>query len=238
MGFYLAMTPGELTACPRLPENCAYLGCHFSSSGTGLSGLPQSLPRGSLLIVTDQFPIHRHDPEKISEQVHACVEDFGCALVLLDFQRPGNAETRQVVKSILRRLPGITGVSHLYAEGLDCPVFLPPPPLWTPLKVHLAPWAGRVIWQEVALERAVVQVTTSGAAYREVPPEPTPLPHFSPELCCHYGIHTEKAQVEFTLTRTKEDLEGFMALGESLGIRRFIGLYQELGGIYDENPQT
>ena len=44
--------------------------------------------------------------------------------------------------------------------------------------------------------------------------------------------------MEFTLTRTKEDLEGFMALGESLGIRRFIGLYQELGGIYDENPQT
>ena len=238
MGFYLAMTPGELAACPRLPENCAYLGCHFSSSGTGLSGLPQSLPRGSLLIVTDQFPIHRHDPEKISEQVQACVEDLGCALVLLDFQRPGNAETRQVAKCILRRLPGITGVSHLYAEGLDCPVFLPPPPLWTPLKVHLAPWAGRVIWQEVALEGAVIQVTAAGAAYREVPPEPIPLPHFSPELCCHYGIHTEKAQVEFTLTRTKEDLEGFMALGESLGIRRFIGLYQELGGIYDENPQT
>ena len=238
MGFYLAMTPGELAACPRLPENCAYLGCHFSSSGTGLSGLPQSLPRGSLLIVTDQFPIHRHDPEKISEQVQACVEDLGCALVLLDFQRPGNAETRQVAEGILRRLPGITGVSHLYAEGLDCPVFLPPPPLWTPLKAHLAPWAGRIIWQEVALEGAVVQVTAAGAAYREVPPEPTPLPHFSPELCCHYGIHTEKAQVEFTLTRTKEDLEGFMALGEGLGIRRFIGLYQELGGIYDENPQT
>ena len=238
MGFYLAMTPGELTACHRLPENCAYLGCHFSSGGTGLSGLPQSLPRGSLLIVTDQFPIHRHDPEKISEQVQTFVEGFGCSGVLLDFQRPGNAETRQVAKCILRRLPGITGVSHLYAEGLDCPVFLPPPPLWTPLKVHLAPWTGRVIWQEVALEGAVIQVTAAGAAYREVPPEPTPLPHFSPELCCHYGIHTEKAQVEFTLTRTKEDLEGFMALGESLGIRRFIGLYQELGGIYDENPQT
>lgn len=238
MGFYLAMTPGELAACPRLPENCGYLGCHFSSSGTGLSGLPQNLPRGSLLIVTDQIPPHHHDPEKISEQVQAFVEGFGCSGVLLDFQRPGNAETRQVAEGILRRLPGITGVSHLYAEGLDCPVFLPPPSLWTPLKAHLAPWAGRIIWQEVALERAVVQVTAAGAAYREVPPEPTPLPHFSPELCCHYGIHTEKAQVEFTLTRTKEDLEGFMALGESLGIRRFIGLYQELGGIYDENPQT
>ena len=238
MGFYLAMTPGELAACPRLPENCAYLGCHFSSGGTGLSGLPQNLPRGSLLIVTDQFPIHRHDPEKISEQVQACVEDLGCALVLLDFQRPGNAETRQVAKCILRRLPGITGVSHLYAEGLDCPVFLPPPPLWTPLKAYLAPWVRRVIWQEVALEGAVIQVTAAGAAYREAPPESTPLPHFSPELCCHYGIHTEKAQVEFTLNRTKADLDGFMALGESLGIRRFIGLYQELGGIYDENPQT
>lgn len=238
MGFYLAMTPGELAACPRLPENCGYLGCHFSSSGTGLSGLPQSLPRGSLLIVTDQFPIHRHDPEKISEQVQACVEDFGCSLVLLDFQRPGNAETRQVVKSILRRLPGITGVSHLYGEGLDCPVFLPPPPLWTPLKEHLAPWAGRVIWQEVALERAIVQVTAAGAAYREVPPEPSPLPHFSPVLCCHYGIYAEKEQVEFTLTRTKEDLESFLALGKKMGICHFIGLYQELGEIYDKNPQT
>lgn len=238
MGFYLAMTPGELAACSRLPENCGYLGCHFSSGGTGLSGLPQSLPRGSLLIVTDQVSPHHYDPEKISEQVQACVEDLGCALVLLDFQRPGNAETRQVAEGILRRLPGITGVSHLYAEGLDCPVFLPPPPLWTPLKAYLAPWVGRVIWQEVALEGAVIQVTAAGTAYREVPPEPTPLPHFSPELCCHYGIHTEKAQVEFTLTRTKEDLESFMALGESLGIRRFIGLYQELGGIYDENPQT
>ena len=238
MGFYLAMTPGELTACPRLPENCAYLGCPFSSGGTGLSGLPQSLPRGSLLIVTDQFPIHRHDPEKISEQVQTFVEGFGCSGVLLDFQRPGYAETRQVAEGILRRLPGITGVSHLYGEGVDCPGFLPPPPLWTPLKGHLAPWAGRVIWQEVALEGAVIQVTAAGAAYREVPPEPTPLPHFSPELFCHYGISVEKEQVEFTLNRTKADLDGFMALGESLGIRRFIGLYQELGGIYDENPQT
>lgn len=238
MGFYLAMTPGELAACPRLPENCGYLGCHFSSSGTGLSGLPQGLPRGSLLIVTDQFPIHRHDPEKISEQVQACVEDFGCSWVLLDFQRPGSEETRQVAKRILHRLPGIIGVSHLYAEGLDCPVFLPPPPLWTPLKKHLAPWAGRVIWQEVALERAVVEVTSAGAAYREVPSEPSPLPHFSPELCCHYGISVEKEQVAFTLTRTKEDLDGLMALGENLGICDFIGLYQELGEIYDKNPQT
>ena len=238
MGFYLAMTPGELAACPRLPENCGYLGCHFSSSGTGLSGLPQSLPRGSLLIVTDQFPIHRHDPEKISEQVQACVEDFGCALVLLDFQRPGSEETRQVVKSILRRLPGITGVSHLYAEGLDCPVFLPPPSLWTPPKEHLAPWAGRVIWQEVALERAVVEVTAAGAAYREVPSEPAPLPHFCPGRCCHYGIDAEKERGAFTLTRIKEDLEGFMALGKNLGISHFIGLYQELGEIYDKNPQT
>lgn len=238
MGFYLAMSPGELAACPRLPENCGYLGCHFSSSGTGLSGLPQSLPRGSLLIVTDQFPIHRHDPEKISEQVQACVEDFSCALVLLDFQRPGSAETRQVAKSILHRLPEITGVSHLYGEGLDCPVFLPPPPLWTPLRDYLAPWEGRVIWQEVALERAVVEVTAAGAAYREVPPESSPLPHFSPELCCHYGIYAEKEQVAFTLTRTKGDLESFLALGENLGIRHFIGLYQELGEIYDKNPQT
>ncbi len=238
MGFYLAMTPGELAACPRLPENCGYLGCHFSSSGTGLSGLPQSLPRGSLLIVTDQFPIHRHDPEKISEQVQTCVEDFGCSWVLLDFQRPGSEETRQVAKRILHRLPGITGVSHLYAEGLDCPVFLPPPSLWTPPKEHLAPWAGRVIWQEVALERAVVEVTSAGAAYREVPLEPSPLPHFSPELCCHYGISVEKEQVAFTLTRAKEDLDGLMALGENLGICHFIGLYQELGEIYDKNPQT
>lgn len=238
MGIYLAMTPGEMAACSRLPANCGYMGCHFSSYGTGLSNLPDSLPGGSLLIVTDRVPICGHDPEEISAQVQGCAEQFGCSLVLLDFQRPGVPEARQIAESILRRLPQITGVSHLYAGDLDCPVFLPPPPLWTPLKAYLAPWRGRPVWQEAALETAAVQVTAAGAAYRQVQPHIPQLPLFSPELCCHYAISGEKAQVEFTLTRTKEDLDCFMALGEELGICQFIGLYQELGALYDKNPQT
>ena len=40
---YLAMTAAELSAAEALPRKMAYMACHFSLYGTGLSNIPEQL---------------------------------------------------------------------------------------------------------------------------------------------------------------------------------------------------
>ena len=47
---FLAMTAAEIEHSTPLPPNVAWMACHFSPYGAGLSNLPKNLPAGSLLI--------------------------------------------------------------------------------------------------------------------------------------------------------------------------------------------
>ena len=55
---YLAMTGVEIAAAEALPENIAYMACHFSPYGTGLTGAPEVLPKHSMLILNDRIPFN------------------------------------------------------------------------------------------------------------------------------------------------------------------------------------
>ena len=95
---YLAMTAAEIRENPFLPGNTAYMACHFSPYGTGLSNLPRDLPPESLLILNDRTPIRGHDPQQIRDQLAQAMAQFQCLGLLLDFQRAGNDETRALVE--------------------------------------------------------------------------------------------------------------------------------------------
>lgn len=226
---YLAMTAAEIRNFPNFPREIAWMACHFSPYGLGLSNLPSSLPPDSLLIVDDITPIHGHDPDWIAAQLRECAEALACRGVLLDFQRPDCEETAKLVKTLTTSLPCPVGVFDSYADGLDCPVFLPPVPPSTPLAEYLAPWEGREIWLELALDGEIITLSEQGA-------EVTPLSHAEweeqgfaeDELHCHYKITLEENSARFTLWRTREDLDGLIEEAENLGVSCCVGLYQEL----------
>lgn len=226
---FLAMTAAEFYG--NLPDGTipAWMACHFSPYGTGLSNCPQALPEGSMLIVNDRTPVCGHDPAVVAAQLKQMVTQWGCSRVLLDFQMPGEALTQAIASAVVNALPCPVGVSEPYARDLACPVFLPPLPLHMPLDRHTAPWQGREIWLEAAMDTAVYTVTQEGCLW-EPCQDAGNYPHTDAQLHCRYHIHTAAEKIVFTLHRDREDLLALMAEGEKIGC--FVGLYQELGSSF------
>jgi len=226
---YLAMTAAEFHSSPVISQPVAWMACHFSCYGTGLSNLPSSLPKGSMLIVNDRTPVCGHDPLRITDQLTEIVDKLRPECILLDFQRPEEAETAAIAEAIVSGLRCPVGVSEGYADTLDCPVFLPPPPLDQPLKLHLQPWEHREIWLEAALDKTTITVTEDGSTFSPGMFSPDPDSSFREEsLFCHYRVETTDASARFHLFRTREDLSSLLEAAESLGVTRAVGLYQEL----------
>ena len=226
---YLAMTAAEIQKNTPLPSHLAYMACHFSPYGTGLSNAPRGLPEGSLLILNDRTPIHGHDPVLVGTQLTAWCEEFRCQGVLLDFQRPGCAQTAALTNYLAETLPYPLAVSEAYAEALTCPVLLPPVPLDTPIGEYLSPWTGREIWLEAGLDASELTLTPSGCAVHALPFPITDDGLTDAALHCHYRIQTDHEKARFTLWRTEADLEALLANAHALGVTRALGLWQELG---------
>ena len=142
---YLAQTAAEMAGNP-LSGSCAYMACHFSPGGRGLSNLPEMLPTGAMLILDDSSPMDGHDPALILDQLAELIARHRCESLLLDFQRTNIREQQELAKLLADTLPCPVGVSELYAHGLSCPVFLPPVPPDRPLSDYLQPWQGRETW--------------------------------------------------------------------------------------------
>lgn len=227
---YLAMTAAEFATAETLPERIAWMACHFSSYGLGLSNAPQQLPAGSMVILNDRTPIHGHDPALIAQQLTELLETLHPSRLLLDLQRPDVQETAAIAHALVNALPCPVGITQHYARELDCPVFLPPPPLHMPLQTHLAPWKGREIWLELALEAETITVTAEGA--QTVPAALLPLdaPTFEDHLLhCRYHTAVTEDRAVFSLLRDKDHLPGLLEEAEKLGVTQAVGLYQQLG---------
>lgn len=226
---YLAMTAAEIYAAQTLPPELAYMACHFSPYGLGLSNCPDSLPSGSMLIVNDRTPIGGHDPGVIAAQLCQLVERLKCGSLLLDFQRPDCEETAALCSVLAAQLTCPIGISHLYAADLPCPVFLPPPALNQPLAEYLTPWKEREVWLEAALESACITVTEQGSRYTpQVYGTPMDACFAEEVLHCRYRQAVAEDKILFHLYRTEEDLEALLGEAEALGVKKAVGLYQQL----------
>ena len=227
---FLAMTAAEMRNNSALPPKIAWMACHFSPYGLGLSNFPQWLPPEALLMVDDITPAHGHDPVLIAEQLSECVNTLHCCGILLDFQRSGCTEVQAIAKHITQALPCPVVVSEPYADGLDCSVFLSPVPPSAPLEEHLLPWKDREIWLELGLDGEILTLTEEGCEAISLPCPDWETEGFSDEkLHCHYTIETTEKSAGFTLWRTTNDLEKLLAEAESLGVSGAVGLYQEFG---------
>ena len=226
---YLAMTATEMRGNVPIPDKFAYMACHFSPYGTGLSNIPQALPSGSMLILNDRIPVCGHDKHLIANQLADLTDRCSCECILLDFQRPDVKETAELAEFIFQTLSCPVGVSLPYAGKTDCPVFLPPVPPDVPIGEYLVPWGGREVWLEAALDGQVITVSESGSS--TAPLFPWERPEEGQQdavLHCRYLIHMGN-DVRFTLFRTPENLDALLAEAETLGVTRAVGLWQELG---------
>ena len=223
---FLAMTGAEFAVCRVYPPKIAYMSCHFSSSGPGVSGIPKWLPPGSALMLTDEIPPSNHDPWLVAAELADTVEKLRCKAILLDLQRPELPENRAIAEAVAT-LPCSTAVSAIYAKDLSCGVLLPPPPLWTTLPQHLAPWQGRPIWLEMAQEGADVTLTENGSTY--TPCACTSLSnsfHHEP-LHIDYDMQFQESGVLFHLRRNRKRMGELLAEAKELGIENALALYQQ-----------
>ena len=98
------------------------------------------------------------------------------------------------------------------------------------MQEHFAPWAGREIWLDLAVDAEIITLTAEGAVIAPVVLEESPpLCHREERLHCHYSIETGEDFARFTLWRTKEDVDNLQLAAEALGVHTFVGLRQELG---------
>ena len=223
---YLSMTAAEFAHCNVFPKHTAWMACHFSPYGTGLTNLPTHLPKGSLLIVNDRTPVHRHDPIQIRQMLENTISTLGCSGVLLDMQQRNSPETQKIIKELLN-LPCPVCVSDIYGKDLNCPVFLPPVPLTLSPEEYFAPWKGREIWLDAAIDCSLLTVNEKGCFHASCCPNGD-FPFREDRLFCHYRTEQQKNSVQFYLRRTKDDLVNLLSKSANYGVTTGVGLWQEL----------
>ena len=229
--WFLAMTGAEFTAAETLPEHVAWMACHFSPYGNGLTNLPASLPPDSLLILNDRIPICGHDPDRIAAQLRHAVDTLRCCGILLDFQHAHVEETARLCAALTAALPCPVAVSDCYAAPLDCPVFLSPCSHHVPLDQHILPWQGRKLWLDLASNFESILLTKDRSQITSLPFGELPESgHADSLLHCHYSIETSTDSVLFTLWRTWQDMAAIAETAEALGVETLVGLYSECHG--------
>jgi len=216
----------------ELEQPCAWMACHFSAYGTGLSNLPQQLPAGSVVIVNDRTPIRGHDPILICKQLTQLAEALSLGGILLDLQRPDVSQTRELVRFLVHRLPCPVAVTAPYAQDLDCPVFLDPPPPSVLPKTYLTSWQDRQVWLEAATVNQVLTLTKTGCDSSGLLPwEEGRYPHEASELFCRYRMELESDRAVFTFSRDREMLSKLLASLDGANVALSIGLFQQLHSI-------
>lgn len=226
---YLAMTAAEFTFCPSLPGKIAWMACHFSPYGTGLSCIPDTLPPESIVIVNDRIPVCGHDPAVILSQLQSLLNEYPIHGILLDFQRPNCPQAAEIAATVAQNCNCPVAVSELYVKDLPCAVFLSPVPANKRPSDHFLPWAGREIWLEAALDGVCIHLDTQGSVFS--PMDYTysdPLPLFDPQLNSHYRINLSEDCVDFYIQRSKDDLTALLQDAKAYHVTKAIGLYQEL----------
>jgi hypothetical protein len=230
---YLAMTKAEMASSSlQKEEKTAFMACHFSPYGTGLSNLPTFLPPDAMLILNDRTPICGHDPIRITQEVTEVVERFSCGCVLLDFERLGFPETQALCECLVSSLSCPVGVAAEYGKDLDCPVFLPPMPLDVTMEAHLAPWQGREVWLDIAPDAARISVTKDGSTYTPLSDSFAQTDAFEDAaLHCYYHTEILQDRIDFYLRR---NWKAQILDAERRGVTKCVGLYQQLCSNFKE----
>lgn len=205
---YLAMMDREMRDSPLLPPHTARMGCTFAPEGPGLLDLPETIPQNGMLIVDDRDPVRGHDPDLVAAALAEAVDKLGIRCILLDFERPAAAASKAMAASLAKSLPCPVGMPPDYGAPLDCPLFLPPCPLYMPMAEYLRPWKNREIWIEARMLRQTITITPQGTVYDSPSPADNLTGgYYDDVLCCQCITEITDNQVVFTLYDTPETIQ-------------------------------
>lgn len=224
---YLAMTDTEFSISQPASWTSAWMACHFSPYDTGLTNLPQKLPRGTLLILNDRIPPMHCDIGRIYVVLEQFIHTQGCSGLLLDFQRKDCSQLNKICQKLIG-LNCPVAVSLPYAKELSCPVFLPPVPILTTPADYLSCWKGREIWLEISLNSTRITLDMERSKTETVPCINFPLPFRDENLLCHYKLALSETNCVFYLQRTRQDLDELLDKAGQFGVTTAVGLWQEL----------
>ena len=231
---YLAMTESEMADCSVLPPKVAWMSCLFSPYGTGLTGIPRSLPPASMLILSDRIPYFRQDSDLVITQLQKTMEQFRCESLLLDFQQPDVPELLELIHKVSTFNCKVC-VSQCYSEQWRGPILVPPVPLNESAESYLRKWDGREVWLEIEQTGLQITVTEDGSLYLPMKDNSSgKYPFFCRDLLCHYRQRINNT-AEFYLKRTQEDHTTLLSLAKGLGVTRAIGFYSEFSTNIDKN---
>lgn len=228
ISWYLAMTAAEISGCAET-EKAAWMSCHFSHAGSGLTNLPRHLPENSLVILDDSVPFDNHDPERIADQLCQIPSIGG---LLLDFQRPANKDLISWIDKLCPALSCPVAVTEEYAKATACAVFLSSP-LNIPISDAARLWQGRDLWLDIPFGSQRFTITRAGCETEPIlPAGEIQLPLWDENLQCSYQIEIQADRVHFTLHRSANAIAAILEQADSLGIQKAISLRQE----YLSNP--
>ena len=224
---YLAMTAAEMAAAEMIPNQLAYMACHFSPYGTGLTNFPEYLPKNTMLILNDRIPFQGHAMSHIAELLMECIQNLQCSCLLLDFQR--NDTPKELCNILTQALPCPVGIAADFADTTDGPVFLPPPPLDESLETYLLPWERRELWLEIEPAALKITVDEKESQFCRIASDAAGECSFKDtRLHCRYRTEVFPDRVEFALQRTETELAELLAEAEALGVTKAISLYQQM----------
>ena len=224
---YLAMTAAEIYSCRQLPHKLAYMACHFSAYGTGLSNLPQWLPPQAIVIINDRIPPVKHNRQQILSQLNELCRHLNPSGLLLDFQRSDPC-LDALAKLLVNELPCPIAVTELYAKDLSCPVFLRPAPAYLSIAEHIRNWPGRDIWLDVAPIACSFTIDEQESRYCEDPDLHARCPFYDQKRFVRYGISQNGNNFIFSLVRDADDSLKMLSTAPP-SIKCALGLYQQLG---------
>ena len=231
---YIAMTAEEIYTAQVLPPYIAWMACHFSPYGTGITNLPQQLPKESMVILNDRIPPNGHDKQYIADQLNA----LQCSSYLLDFQRVGSSETEDLTSYLTEQLIGPVGISQPYMHCCNSPVLIDLPP-HRKLIDTVAQLPNRELWLEVATDSALVTISESATKIEQNIAFLSEGSYFDDsKLHAKYRIQVNRDCAQFHFLRDTGHLKALMQEAQTLNIKTAVGLYQQLHTeiITDGNP--
>jgi hypothetical protein len=188
-----------------------------------------------MLILDDRIEPTHHIPEEILSQLLPLTKQFSS--VLLDFQRRDNPLLQVTAQYLSENLPCPVAVTPHYANVTTGPLLLPPPPHHLPLEEYLHPWQPRPLWLELATEATTLSITSTGC--QEIPAtNPATKIHHCEDFHTHYQIALTENAIHFTFHRTEEDLRSLIDKAEQSGVKKTVGLYQQLWNFPEETTPS
>ncbi|MBR4864904.1 MAG: hypothetical protein IKU07_10030 [Oscillospiraceae bacterium] len=226
---YVAMTKAELATFPVAEDLPAWMACHFSSYGNGLSNIPDWLPAGSMIILDDRTPPCDHDTDVIAMQLNSLADKYKTDIFLLDFQRKNNHHTENIVKELTTKLRGKVGVTEAYAHCASCAVFITCPLPHQSLPDKLSKWKTRELWLELATETEIITISKGNTTFERVNYSLlTETDLYDEKLKSRYRAAVKENNAKIIIERTSEELSLLLQEAQSLGIKIAAGLCQQL----------